>query len=67
MAAQDFPPSRSGGQKAGQAGTMRAALNTNPNANSNTNTNTNPNTDTNTGFSGAEVRRAKKEQSRLAQ
>ena len=48
---------------------MRAASNTNTNtdANSNTSTNANANTDKNTGFSGAEVRRAKKEQSRLAQ
>ena len=48
---------------------MRAASNTNTNtdANSNTNTNANANTDKNTGFSGVEVRRAKKEQSRLAQ
>ena len=48
---------------------MRAASNTNTNtdANSNTNTNANANTDKNTGFSGVEVRRAKKEQSKLAQ
>ena len=52
---------------------MRAASNTNTNTdvnsntNANTNTNANANTDKNTGFSGVEVRRAKKEQSRLAQ
>ena len=45
---------------------MRAALYTNTNTDANSNTNANANTDKNTGFSGAEVRRAKKEQSRLA-
>ena len=55
------------GKKSEKAGTMRAALNTNTNTDANSNSNTNANTNTNTGFSGVEVRRAKKEQSRLAQ